>query len=117
MTPIITIDTVSQSHYAPEPDVYHLFSSLPKLQPLVAEISWSNNLIIMGESAPIGIIICRDKNKTVVEYALRTASRPIGVATYSIVPELPEAYRDKLPSPEAIAERLQAWSDLEENNE
>lgn len=62
-----------------------------------------------GENAPIGIIICRDKNKTVVEYALRTASRPIGVATYTVVPELPEAYRGELPSPEAIAERLRLW--------
>ncbi len=62
-----------------------------------------------GEHAPIGIIICRDKNKTVVEYALRTASRPIGVATYTVFPELPEAYRDDLPSPDAIAERLRLW--------
>ena len=72
---------------------------------------------IEGENAPIGIIICRDKNKTVVEYALRTAVRPIGVATYSIVPELPEAYRDKLPRPEAIAERLQAWAENEARDE
>ena len=64
-----------------------------------------------GENAPIGIIICRDKNKTVVEYALRTASRPIGVATYTVVPELPEAYRAELPSPEAIAERLRLWDE------
>ena len=64
---------------------------------------------ISGENAPIGIIICRDKNKTVVEYALRTATRPIGVATYTVVPELPEAYRADLPSPEAIAERLRLW--------
>lgn len=63
-----------------------------------------------GENPPIGIIICRDKNKTVVEYALRTAGRPIGVATYAVVPQLPEAYRDQLPSPEAIAERLRLWS-------
>jgi predicted nuclease of restriction endonuclease-like (RecB) superfamily len=62
-----------------------------------------------GENPPIGIIICRDKNMTVVEYALRTAGRPIGVATYAIVPQLPEAYRDQLPSPEAIAERLRLW--------
>lgn len=61
------------------------------------------------ENAPIGIIICRDKNKTVVEYALRTARRPIGVATYTVVPELPEAYRAELPSPEAIAARLRLW--------
>lgn len=64
-----------------------------------------------GENPPIGIIICRDKNKTVVEYALRTSSRPIGVATYTVVPELPEAYRAELPSPEAIADRLQAWAE------
>ena len=68
-----------------------------------------------GENPPIGIIICRDKNKTVVEYALRTAGRPIGVATYTVVPELPEAYRDELPSPEAIAERLRLWDQTAED--
>jgi predicted nuclease of restriction endonuclease-like (RecB) superfamily len=64
---------------------------------------------MQGENSPIGIIICRDKNKTVVEYALRTAGRPIGVATYTVVPQLPEAYRSELPSPEEIAERLRLW--------
>jgi len=68
------------------------------------------------ENAPIGIIIWRDKNTTVVEYALRTASRLIGVATYTVVPELPEAYRTEPPSPAAIAERLQAWAETEAVN-
>lgn len=63
-----------------------------------------------GENAPIGIIICRDKNRTVVEYALRTASRPVGVATYTVVPQLPENIRNDLPSPEQIAERLRLWT-------
>ena len=72
---------------------------------------------LAGESPTIGIIICRDKNKTVVEYALRTASRPIGVATYTVSTELPEAYRDDLPSPEAIAERLKLWDDKETEND
>jgi predicted nuclease of restriction endonuclease-like (RecB) superfamily len=62
-----------------------------------------------GENPPIGIIICRHKNKTIVEYALRNAVRPIGVATYQIVPQLPEAYRGVLPSPDEIAERLRVW--------
>ena len=57
------------------------------------------------------LAICRYKNKTVVEYALRTASRPIGVATYTIVPQLPDAYREQLPSPEEIAERLRLWQE------
>jgi predicted nuclease of restriction endonuclease-like (RecB) superfamily len=72
---------------------------------------------VEGENPPIGIIICRSKNKTVVEYALRSAVRPIGVATYTIVPQLPEAYRNELPSPEAIAQRLQLWADREVDNE
>lgn len=69
------------------------------------------------ENPPIGIIICRNKNKTVVEYALRTASRPIGVATYVVVPQLPEAYQAELPSPEEIAERLKLWDRGEVNGE
>lgn len=67
-----------------------------------------------GENPPIGIIICKDKNKTVVEYALRTAGRPIGVATYSIMPQLPEAYKTELPSPESIAQRLRLWDEEKE---
>jgi len=62
-----------------------------------------------GENPPIGIIICRNKEKTVVEYALRTAARPLGVATYAVVPQLPENYKADLPSPEQIAERLKIW--------
>ncbi|MEO0395988.1 MAG: PDDEXK nuclease domain-containing protein [Cyanobacteria bacterium P01_A01_bin.137] len=69
-----------------------------------------------GENPPIGMIICRYKNKTVVEYVLRTAARPIGVATYTIVPHLPEAYREELPSPEAIAERLKLWDERSDQN-
>jgi len=60
-----------------------------------------------SENPPIGIIVCRSKNKTVVEYALRTAGRAIGVASYSVVPQLPDDYSDQLPSPEAIAARLE----------
>ncbi|HLP42954.1 MAG TPA: PDDEXK nuclease domain-containing protein [Fibrobacteria bacterium] len=63
-----------------------------------------------GENAPIGIIICRNKNRTVVEYSLRTATRPVGVATYTTVPQLPEDYRNELPSPDQIAERLRLWT-------
>ena len=61
------------------------------------------------ENPSIGIIICRSKHKTTVEYALRNAVRPLGVATYSVVAQLPEGYRADLPSPEQIAARLQGW--------
>lgn len=54
------------------------------------------------ENPSIGIIICRSKNRTVVEYALKDSSQPIGVATYNIQTTLPEKWKELLPSPEQI---------------
>lgn len=62
-----------------------------------------------GENPPIGIVICRSKTKTMVEYALRTTTRPLGIATYTVSPQLPASYQNDLPSPEQIAARLQGW--------
>lgn len=54
------------------------------------------------ENPSIGIIICRSKSRTIVEYALKDSSQPIGVATYNIQTKLPEKWKDLLPSPEQI---------------
>ena len=59
------------------------------------------------ENPSIGIIICKNKNRTVVEYALNNSYKPIGVATYQISDTLPEKMKDLLPSPEEIDKRLQ----------
>lgn len=70
------------------------------------------------EHDAIGIIICKGKDKTVVEYSLKTATQPIGVATYSTSPRLPEEYRKYLPAPEVIAERLKIVQEmLRDDNE
>ena len=58
------------------------------------------------ENPSIGIIICKNKNRTVVEYALNNSDKPIGVATYQISDKLPEQMKDLLPSPEEIEKRL-----------
>jgi predicted nuclease of restriction endonuclease-like (RecB) superfamily len=55
------------------------------------------------ENPSIGIIICKSKNRTRVEYSLKIANKPIGVATYSYYDNLPEDMRALLPSPDAIA--------------
>ena len=54
------------------------------------------------ENPSIGIIICKDKNRTVVEYALHNSHKPIGVATYQIRNTLPEQMKNLLPAPEEI---------------
>jgi predicted nuclease of restriction endonuclease-like (RecB) superfamily len=62
---------------------------------------------IRGENPSIGIILCRDKNRTIVEYALRENKKPIGVATYKITTRLPESLRQELPSPEQVGKLLE----------
>lgn len=39
------------------------------------------------ENPTIGIILCRDADKTYVEYLLQDYSQPMGVATYNVIPE------------------------------
>jgi len=60
-----------------------------------------------GENPSIGIILCKEKRRTIVEYALRDAHRPIGVATYRIVRRLPRELQGQLPSPEQIGRLLE----------
>ena len=60
-----------------------------------------------GENPPIGIILCKEKSRTVVEYALHDARKPIGVATYRTVKRLPRELKGQLPAPEEIARLLE----------
>ncbi len=59
------------------------------------------------ENPSIGIIISKEKSRTIVEYALRDVKKPIGISTYKITPKLPKNLSKYLPSPENITRRLQ----------
>lgn len=59
------------------------------------------------ENPSIGIILCKEKSRTIVEYALHDARKPIGVATYEITKTLPKALKGQLPSPKDIARLLE----------
>ena len=65
-----------------------------------------NTSRLEGENPAIGILICKSKDRTIVEYALKESSKPIGVATYRIVSSVPEELRNDLPAPEQIAKLL-----------
>jgi len=58
------------------------------------------------ENDAIGIVICKNKDKTVVEYALKSTTHPIGVASYTLTTNLPAGYLGLLPSADDIRERL-----------
>jgi len=54
----------------------------------------------------IGIILCKEKNRMIVEYMLEQAKNPVGVATFNRYEELPKEYAKYLPSEESIIKRL-----------
>jgi predicted nuclease of restriction endonuclease-like (RecB) superfamily len=58
------------------------------------------------ENPAIGIILCKTKDRTIVEYALRESNKPIGVTTYQIVSTLPQEFQGQLPDPTQIAQLL-----------
>jgi predicted nuclease of restriction endonuclease-like (RecB) superfamily len=66
----------------------------------------NDNIKLPHENPSIGIIICKNKDRTIVEYCLKTAMLPIGVATYQTSQDLPDEYQQLLPSAEAIGEKL-----------
>jgi len=61
-----------------------------------------------GDQPTIGLLLCRSKNKVVVEYALRDMNKPIGVAGWetTLVEKLPEALQGSLPTVEEIEAEL-----------
>ncbi len=58
------------------------------------------------DNATIGILICKSKNDTVVEYALKDVHKPIGVSEYTITKNLPDEFKSSLPSIEEIEAEL-----------
>ena len=55
------------------------------------------------ENSSIGIILCKEKSRTIVEYSLKEANKPINVSSYTTSTKLPEELRNELPSPDQIA--------------
>jgi predicted nuclease of restriction endonuclease-like (RecB) superfamily len=58
------------------------------------------------EKPSIGIILCKSRDKTIVEYALRESNKSIGVGAYRMVSTLPKELEGELPAPEQIARLL-----------
>jgi len=57
---------------------------------------------LKDENPPIGIILCADKDNIVVEYALRSVKKPVGVSEYYLTKKLPKAFKGQLPDARAL---------------
>ncbi len=58
------------------------------------------------ENSSVGIILCKEKNNKIVEFAFRDTSKPMGVMIYNNAKELPEKYKDILPNAEELKKLL-----------
>jgi len=98
-------------------EFYAAYRNLPKLQPLVAIIGWSHNLVILQRCGdPLArefyirmtnkfgwtkdVLALKINSQTYD--ALRESNKPIGVATYQIVKRLPKELAAQLPDPKQI---------------
>jgi len=54
----------------------------------------------------IGLLLCRKQNRLVAQYAVNGIDKPIGVAEYQLLKDLPEQLAQNLPSIEAIEAEL-----------
>ena len=52
------------------------------------------------------MLLCRDKDRIEVEYALQNISSPIGVSEFNVKELLPDNLKSKLPTIEEVEEEL-----------
>jgi hypothetical protein len=59
-----------------------------------------------SDNPSIGLILCKDKNRLVAEYALKDISKPVGISEYRLIESIPEDLKGSLPSIEQIEAEL-----------
>ena len=70
-------------------------------------LSTIDDLLLHPDDEPsIGLILCKDRNSIIVEYALRDTNKPIGVSRYKLSGSLPKAVRGLFPSVEDLEAEL-----------
>jgi len=60
-----------------------------------------------SDNPTLGILICKERNKVIAEYALRDINKPIGIAAYELTQSIPENLRGSLPTIEEIENELE----------
>lgn len=75
-------------------------------------LSAVDDLLRHKDDAPtIGMLLCKQQDKVVAEYALRGMSQPIGVSEYQLTKALPSELKSSLPSVEELEEGIEPEQD------
>jgi predicted nuclease of restriction endonuclease-like (RecB) superfamily len=67
------------------------------------------------DESSIGLILCKEQNKIIAEYALRDTSKPIGVSAFRITEALPEEFKGSLPTIEELEAEMEKLDTTAEN--
>ena len=58
------------------------------------------------DNPSVGLILCKNENRLVAEYALKDMTKPIGVSEYKLFDDLPNELQEALPTAEDIEARI-----------
>jgi len=79
-------------------------------------LSALDEFVRQSDEAPsIGIILCKEANRNIVEFAVRDYTKPMGVATYRTRNEMPEQWQKALPDFDDMKKLLDSTADVQEN--
>ena len=68
-----------------------------------------DDLVRLPEENPsIGIVLCKNRDRLEVEYALRGIRKPIGVSKYRLTKKLPKKLTKSLPTPEELKKGIES---------
>lgn len=70
-----------------------------------------------SDNPSIGILLCKDKNKAVAEYALKDVNKPIGISAYELTEAIPENLKTSLPTIEELEAELEGVKESPESDE
>lgn len=59
------------------------------------------------ENPPIGLVLCREFDRMVVEVAISDYTKPMGVATFQLGKNAPEDLTRVLPAPEDLSKCIE----------
>ena len=68
------------------------------------------------EQQTIGLVICREKDRVTVQYALESSSLPIGVSDYVLERFIPADFKSQLPTIEEVEDELTRRMEIVERN-
>jgi predicted nuclease of restriction endonuclease-like (RecB) superfamily len=64
------------------------------------------------DNPSIGILLCKERDKLIAEYALKDMTKPMGVSEYRLSDFVPEEFASTLPSAEDIEKRIKMRLDI-----